>query len=317
MLDVIIHEKTDEAEGIVSLVFQAQNGTQLPAYSAGSHLDVHLPNGTVRQYSLFKPLSKETANTYQIGVLLSPTSRGGSRCIHEQLQVGDSLRISEPRNLFPLTHEAQHSVFFAGGIGITPIMCMAERLAEMGSTLELHYCSRSFNSAAFIPRLTKTLPKGSLNVYFDDKPANPFKVREILQSLPPQTHLYVCGPSGFMEHVLSNAKALSWPDNLLHREYFNGTQDTQKDGAFELKIASTGQLISVPAGKTAAQSLIEAGVNVPLSCEQGVCGTCLVRVLEGEPDHQDMFLSEAERARNDQFTPCCSRAKTSTLVLDL
>ncbi len=317
MFEVTVIERVNEAQGIVSLQLKRQDGGCLPPFSEGAHIDMFLPNGLVRQYSLFNPSPVHHPGVYQVGILLSPSSKGGSRYIHEHLKVGDRLKISEPRNLFALEQSARHSALFAGGIGITPILCMAEALAAHDKSFALHYCSKSRAAAAFLQRLSTSIPSQALSTYFDDEPDLAFQVRQILESLPRHSHLYVCGPAGYMDHVLVNARSLGFPDSHLHREYFSGSEVNTAGSSFEVMIASTGQCIEVPEGQTVAQSLERAGVSIPLSCEQGVCGTCLVRVLEGIPDHQDMFLSDAEHARNDQFTPCCSRAKSARLVLDL
>ena len=250
-------------------------------------------------------------------MLKDPASRGGSEAVHT-LTEGAELQISEPRNLFPLVHEAKRSLLFAGGIGITPILCMAERLAHMGADFELHYCARSSDRAAFVDRLHQAPFSNRVHLHFDDgKGGDPLDAAAVLAAPEQGTHLYVCGPGGFMEHILGTAKAQGWAEANLHREYFSAAPAAQADdGSFEVQLSSSGQVLQVPADQSVAQVLEAAGVIVPLSCEQGICGTCLTRVLEGEPDHRDLFMTEEEQAANDQFTPCCSRAKSARLVLD-
>ncbi|WP_024777111.1 PDR/VanB family oxidoreductase [Pseudomonas corrugata] len=317
MIEVVVTSKRREAEGIFSLELAAIDRRPLPAFSAGSHIDVHLPNGLVRQYSLCNHPAEN--HRYLLGVLLDPASRGGSKAMHEQVQEGCRLRISEPRNLFPLQPAAGGSVLFAGGIGITPILCMAERLAQIGAAFELHYCARSTDRMAFIEYIRHSTFADRVHVHVDDgEDSQRLDAVRVLSMPATDRHLYVCGPNGFMEHVLGTARALGWAEAQLHREYFAGAAvPTSEAGGFEVQLASSGRCLQVPAHHSVAQVLLEAGIDIPLSCEQGICGTCITRVLEGEPEHRDMFLTDAERARNDQFTPCCSRARSARLVLDL
>lgn len=316
MITVRVAACRQEALDILSFELVRPDGGPLPAFSAGSHIEVHLPDGLVRQYSLCN--HPQESHRYQIGVLRDAASRGGSHAMHE-LSEGVELQISEPRNLFPLVHEAKRSLLFAGGIGITPILCMAERLAHMGAEFELHYCAGSAERAAFVERIRQSPFSDRVHFHFDDgEGGEPLEATTALSAPEHATHLYVCGPGGFMEHVLSTARAQGWDEANLHREYFSAAPTAQTDdGSFEVQLSSSGQVLQVPADQTVAQVLEAAGVIVPLSCEQGICGTCLTRVLEGEPDHRDLFLNEAEQAANDQFTPCCSRAKSARLVLDL
>ncbi|KFX71726.1 Vanillate O-demethylase oxidoreductase [Pseudomonas taeanensis MS-3] len=317
MIDVTVTRKNLEAEGIYSFELARADGRALPPFSAGSHVDVHLPNGLVRQYSLCNHPDEQ--HRYQIGVLLDPASRGGSRLMHELVDEGTLLRISEPRNLFPLAHGAKRSLLFAGGIGITPILCMAERLAQIGAQFQVHYCSRSQTRTAFVELMQGACFADRVNFHFDDRgDEQKLNAGQVLAGYTEGDHLYVCGPGGFMAFVLAQAQAAGWPEASLHREYFSAEPQVHaNDGSFEVQLASSGRCLQIPADRSVADVLLEAGIDLPLSCEQGICGTCLTRVLEGEPDHRDMFLTVEEQARNDQFTPCCSRARTPRLVLDL
>jgi vanillate O-demethylase ferredoxin subunit len=316
-LSVRVTRKALEALGICTFELVASDGSALPAFSAGSHVDVHLPGGLTRQYSLCND-SKET-HRYLIGVLLDPASRGGSKTMHEQVAEGQVLQISTPKNHFGLAHDAQRSLLLAGGIGVTPILCMAERLANTGAEFQMHYCTRSRERTAFHQRITSGSFAGKVQFHFDDGPAaQKFDMGTVLAKPSPGTHLYVCGPKGFMDAVLGTARAQGWAEGQLHYEFFAAeVAKSDSDASFEIKLASSGRLIMVPKDKTVTQALSEAGVEVQTSCEQGVCGTCLTRVIEGVPDHKDMYLTPEEQAANDQFTPCCSRSKTPVLVLDL
>ena len=237
--------------------------------------------------------------------------------MHDSVRAGDVLRVSAPRNHFPLV-DAPRSLLLAGGIGVTPILAMARALHAQARDFEMHYCGRSASRMAFLDELA-TAPFASRVVrHADDVPEQKFDARRVLLQSASDTHLYVCGPNGFMDHVLETARALGWPEAQLHREYFAGVATAlPTDGSFEIRVASTGLSCQVPAGKTVIEVLAAHGVEVPTSCEAGVCGTCLTRVLEGTPDHRDSFLTDAERVANDQFTPCCSRALSPLLVLDL
>ncbi|CAI8702431.1 MULTISPECIES: PDR/VanB family oxidoreductase [Pseudomonas] len=316
MIEVVVTSRNNEALDICSYELACAQGGQLPGFSAGAHIDVHLPGGLIRQYSLCN--HPQERHRYLIGVLKDSASRGGSQGLHEQVNSGDRLFISEPRNLFPLVAEGRRSLLFAGGIGITPILCMAEQLAHSGADFELHYCARSSDRAAFVERLKGASFADRVHLHFDEEADSRLDAARVLAHPQPDVHLYVCGPSGFMQHVLDSAKAQGWSDGQLHREYFAAAPvDTSADGSFQVKLGSSGQVFDVPADKTVVQVLESHGVEIALSCEQGICGTCLTRVLEGVPDHRDLFLTEEEQAANDQFTPCCSRAKTRLLVLDL
>ena len=311
-----IARKAVEAVDIVTLDLVHAEGQALPRFEAGSHIDLELPGGRVRQYSLCNA-PRET-HRYQLGVLLDPASRGGSRSVHQDLAEGATVRISAPRNHFPLV-PARHSILLAGGIGVTPLLSMAENLSQAGADFELHCCSRSVARTAFLPRLRGSAFADRVQLHFDDGDAvQKLDAPAVLDRPAPGTHLYVCGPKGFMDFVLGTARALGWAEANLHCEHFAGAaQDRQDDGSFEVRIASTGRVIRVAKDESVVAALAAQGVDIPISCEQGVCGTCITRVLEGEPEHRDLYFSDAEKAKNDQFTPCCSRARSALLVLGL
>jgi vanillate O-demethylase ferredoxin subunit len=303
-----------EAPDIRSFELVADDAPLAP-FSAGSHIDVHI-GGVVRQYSLCNDPRED--HRYLIAVLKDPASRGGSVAMHA-LEAGQSLTISDPKNHFALAHEARHSLLFAGGIGITPILCMARRLAAAGASFDLHYCARSMDRAAFSGCIRESSLANRAAFHFDDGPeAQKLRAAETIGAPQEGKHLYVCGPTGFMDWILGTARELGWPEEGLHREYFSAAPvDTTRDGGFEIQLASSGAVIRVAAGQTVIAALSSAGIHVPISCEQGVCGTCLTRVIEGTPEHRDMYLTPEEQARGDCFTPCCSRAKSERLVIDL
>lgn len=316
-LQVRVARKAAEAQDIVTLELVAADGAALPAFSAGSHIDVQLPNGFTRQYSLCN--DPEETHRYQIGVLRDAASRGGSAAVHDLVKEGDVLTISAPRNHFGLAHEAKKHLLLAGGIGVTPILCMAERLANTGGDFAMHYATRAPERTAFRQRIAASAFAARVQFHYDNgDAAQKLDLQALLSQPEAGTHLYVCGPKGFMDAVLNTARAAGWPEAQIHYEFFGAeVAKSDSDASFEIKLASSGRIIMVPKDQTVVQALAAAGVDVMISCEQGVCGTCLTRVLEGVPDHKDSYLTPEEQAANDQFTPCCSRSKTPQLVLDL
>jgi vanillate O-demethylase ferredoxin subunit len=317
ILRVRVAKRRDEAQDICSLDLVTEDGSALPAFTAGAHIDLNLPNGLVRQYSLCNPPGE--TQRYQVAVLRDPASRGGSKAVHELLPEGTALTISTPRNHFELDAHAAHHLLLAGGIGITPLLAMAEQLTAEGKTFELHHCTRSRDRTPFVERMAATRFASLVHHHFDDGSAQQkLDIGATLARAPAGTHLYVCGPQGFMDAVLNAGRAAGWPEERLHREYFAAAPvDTSNDGAFEIEIASSGRVIPVRADQTALAALLAAGLDIPMSCEQGVCGTCLTGVKSGKPDHRDQYLTEDEQAANDQFMPCCSRSHSARLVLDL
>lgn len=315
-MKVQVRKKVMEAQDIVALELADPSGKPLPAFSAGAHIDVHLAPGLTRQYSLCN--NPEDRSGYVLGVLLEPESRGGSRAVHA-LNEGDLIEIGEPKNHFPLEASARESVLMAGGIGITPILCMAERLAHIGASFKLHYCTRSSERTAFRARLEADGIREHARIYHDNAAESErIQLKEAIGQPAPDRHLYVCGPAGFIEAVLNAGRELGWAEENLHREYFTGVDAFNPDDAvFQVKVASSGDVIDVEPGQSITDALAANGIDLPVSCEQGVCGTCLTRVLEGEPDHRDLYLTDAEKEANDQMLPCCSRSRTPMLVLDI
>jgi vanillate O-demethylase ferredoxin subunit len=307
-----------EAQDIYSFELVDPAGGLLPVFEAGAHIDVRVPDTTVtRQYSLCSPASER--GHYRIAVLNDPNSRGGSRGMHERVYESDALEISAPRNHFPLHPEAGKHLLLAGGIGITPLLCMAHTLHGQGRDFTLHYCARTRESAAFVAELEQAPFAARVQFHFsraDGGESKRLDLQTLLAAADAGTHLYVCGPQAFMDAALEAARKLGWDEDRLHYEFFASDVDATGQ-PFELKLARSGKTVQVAGDQSAADALLAVGIKLPMSCSQGVCGTCLTRVLQGEPDHRDVYLSKAEKAKNDQFTPCCSRARSPTLVLDL
>jgi vanillate O-demethylase ferredoxin subunit len=302
----------------------------LPPFEPGSHVDVFVPggNGDVRQYPMCG--DAKDRHRYVFAVQREAGGRGGSRAIFEKVQVDSELTISRPRNNFPLRPEAHHHLLLAGGIGITPMMSMISHLQRVGAKFTLHYCTRSPDRTAFLDTLRPFFSKGHVSIHWDGgNPSSGLDIKSALRQYDEGTHLYYCGPPGFMSAVA--AASSHWPTSTTHREFFTpsandpgiaasvATEQEQGAGelgsAFELRLARTGRTLNIPGDKTILQVLRENGIAVETACELGVCGTCRTRYLEGEPDHRDFVLEEQEHA--NEMTVCCSRSKSRLLVLDL
>ncbi|MBJ9985697.1 oxidoreductase [Acinetobacter sp. S40] len=314
-MDVIINKIYQLTSNIRAFELVSADTTALPEFEAGAHIDIHLKNGLIRQYSLANCCSE--THRYVIGVLQDEHSRGGSRCIHTEYKEGDRLTIGEPRNLFEIHPETKEAVLFAGGIGITPIISMAYRLRQQQIPFELHYFVRSHEMIAFYGNLVEHFA-GKVHFHIQDQPETQCKMNQVLKAFSTTRHLYVCGPTGFMQFVMDSAAQAGWSTGQLHQEHFVAQQiDQSENEMFTIEVLGSDRKIEVHSHQTATQALLENGFDVPVSCEQGICGTCITRVISGTPDHRDVFMTDEEHCLNNQFTPCCSRAKSKTLVIDL
>ncbi|MBA1140964.1 PDR/VanB family oxidoreductase [Mesorhizobium neociceri] len=306
------------ADGIVAFELAAADGSELPSFSAGSHIDVHLPGGMTRQYSLRNDPAER--HRYCIGVLREPDGRGGSAHMHDRFKAGDTVETGRPRNAFELQEQAPFSVLLAGGIGITPILSMAHRLSALGRDFAVHYCARSRSRMAFRDEMLASAFAHKVRFHLDDGPAQQkLDLVALLSNRRPGAHLYACGPAGFLDAVIAAARN-DWPSDAVHREYFtNAGQQNQaaKDRSFRVTLASDGRSFEVAPGRSIVEVLGENGIEIQVSCEQGICGTCVTRVISGVPDHRDLVLTEKQHAAGDRITPCCSRALSDELVLDL
>jgi cytochrome P450/ferredoxin-NADP reductase len=311
---VVAHQLA--AQDIVALELESAGAGPLPPFEAGAHIDLHVAPGLLRQYSLTgNPAALAACGRYRLGVLLDPKSRGGSAAVHARLAVGQVVSIGRPRNHFPLRLDATHTLLFAGGIGITPILAMAHALHAAGRPFELHYCGRSAERLAFVDEL-RTFG-AAVHLHLDDGPdAQRLQIDAVLAQPAPGRHLYVCGPNGFMDFVTHAAQRSGWADEAVHLERFGAEVDT--DGApFTVVAARSGLSFEVLPGERIADKLQAAGIEVRMSCQSGVCGTCITRVIDGMPDHRDHVQTAHEKAANRTITVCCSRSKTRRLVLDL
>lgn len=329
-LEVSVRSITPYGENIRCFEVVDANSRPLPAWSAGSHIDLHLPGegGGIRQYSLCGDSADRMS--YRFAVQREEGGRGGSKRVFEEIRPGSVLTIGVPRNNFAIVDGVQRHLLLAGGIGITPMMSMIHDLEREGCDYALHYCTRSPERTAFLDRLAPLQSNGQVFVHWDyGDPSNGLDLKVLLKDYFEGTHLYYCGPPGFMGAVA--AASAHWPKGTVHREFFTPSANDPAIAAahpakadevsggmgkpFQVKIASTGDVYDIPSDRSVLDVLRENGFVIETACELGVCGTCRTRVLEGEVDHKDFVLEEYEQEH--EMTVCCSRAKSSLLVLDL
>lgn len=305
----VVRQSQPIADRIQRIELADPEGWELPPFSAGSHIDIHLPSGAVRQYSLCSDPADR--HLYSIAVLKDEEGRGGAREIHE-LRPGTVLPISLPRNHFPLA-DGPHHVFLAGGIGITPFMPMMAELDRAGGSFELHYLARTPEGAAFAAELAERQASGRVHTYFT-RTAHPrhIDLEALVASIAPDNHLYCCGPAAMLDAVIGRAAPVL--KERLHHEAF-GSGSANKQPSYQVKLARSGRLVGVPEGQTMLNALRNEGIDIEASCEGGVCLECKTRYLEGTPLHRDLVMKPEDRA---QFlTPCVSGCAGSVIVLDL
>lgn len=299
------------ARDTLSFEFSRPDGKPLPTCAAGAHIGVHLNDSLVRQYSL--TIAEESPSSYFIGVKRNAQSKGGSHYMHESLKVGTVVKIEQPRNNFPLNESAEHSVLIAGGIGITPIWCMLQRLMLLGKKFTVYYSCRSRGDAAFLNELLKV---ENANLHFDEETPGKFlDLSAIVASAPKRAHFYCCGPLPMLASF--EAATAGLPYEEVHLEYFTAKQASAAEGGYKIELKKSGKSFTIPAGKSILHVLRDAGVSVPSSCDEGVCGTCETRIISGKADHRDAILTEAEREANKTMMICCSGCVGDKLVLDL
>jgi ferredoxin-NADP reductase len=304
----------DEGETRAVTTARETGGASFPTFNAGAHVDLHLPNGLTRSYSLLN--SPTESNRYVLGILSDRQSRGGSRYVHENFRCGMTLPIGNPRNNFALDDAAESSLLVAGGIGITPILCMYRHLRGEGKTVRLVYCARSRTQAAFLDELAAL--GGHVDLYFDDEhDCKPFDLRGFLLTQPKHVHAYCCGPSVMLTAFEAACESAGIENIHIERFAADSTVVHSPGTSYTVELAKRGRTLKVPADKSLLDTLLEAGVDVDYSCREGVCGACETRVLEGCPDHRDSVLSMAEKKANKTMMVCVSGAKCGKLVLDL
>lgn len=317
-----VHAMRHEADGVVSLELRPAPGAPaFPPFAAGAHIDLHLPNGLVRSYSLLHPASLSSEHgCYTVAVLHDRHSRGGSRYVHEQLRVGAALPISAPRNHFALHEDAAASVLVAGGIGITPILGMLERLIALGKPVDVIYCARSRTEAAFGERIAALSAQAAVPVHWhlDDERGAPPDLAALLAGRPAATHFYCCGPGPMLDAFERACTALGYVNHHVERFAANAPAPAADDQAgYQVELVRSSRTLDVPAGANLLDVLLAAGVDRDFSCREGVCGSCETRVLGGEVDHHDSILSKSERDANKTMMVCVSGCKRGPLRLDL
>ncbi len=315
-LNAFVHTLRFEATDIISIELRPAPGVVFPTFEAGSHIDLHLPNGMVRNYSLLNQPGEE--GRYVIGVLKDAASRGGSRSVHQDLRVGMTLPISAPRNNFKLHEDATHSVLVAGGIGVTPILSMARRLKQLGRPFEVLYFARSRANAAFVAELEAL--GAPLLFHFNDEKGAPPDLNVLLASRGPDanTHYYACGPAVMLDAFESVCAKLG--HTQAHIERFAAVEvaaSSEARSTYVVELKRSNRSFTITPEKPLLATLLDEGIDVPYSCSEGICGTCETKVLAGEPDHRDSVLSPKEKAANKAMMVCVSGCKSATLVLDL
>lgn len=292
--------------------FVTADGRPLPPSEAGAHIGLHLPNGMERQYSLLREANEP--EHYAIAVKHDQPGRGGSAYLLEQVKVGDVIEADAPRNNFPLNRAAPTSVFIAGGIGITPIRAMIDILEASGKQWSLHYAARSRSEAPFLDELAG---KARAHLHFDDEVGSVLPVSEIVSAAPADAHLYCCGPGPMLAAFEAATSEAGFSPEQVHVEYFTQKFERSTEGGFTVALARSGGEVRPAPGQSILDALREHGLEVSSSCEEGICGACETRVLEGIPDHRDAILTERERQANKSMFICCSGSKTDRLVLDI
>jgi ferredoxin-NADP reductase len=297
----------------------ATDGSFLPAFSGGSHILVHLKQGGQRftnAYSLMN--SPAHSDQYQIGVLLETQSKGGSAYLHNQVQVGEILEVSAPKNLFGLAYNAHQHIFIAGGIGITPILSQLEELRIRQANYQLHYAFHSRDRGPFADEINRGAHAAHATLYAQDQ-GQRLDVDALLSNIGTHTHVYVCGPARLNDAVVAAAKKYNIPIELIHTEQFGATvPEATNSGEFTVTLAKSGKEVVVATGTTILAALEKNGVtDVPFLCRSGVCGTCETTILDGVAEHCDQYLTPEEKAANKTMMVCVSRAKTTKITLDL
>jgi vanillate O-demethylase ferredoxin subunit len=315
-LELLVKSVTWESPAIRAYDLRQPSGAPLPPFRAGAHVDLALPNGLTRSYSLLN--SEAERMRYVIAVQNEPAGRGGSRWVHQNLQAGERVAVGAPRNNFPLAEDAPDSLLIAGGIGITPMLSMVTRLVSLGRAWTLHYCARTRADAAFLDKLDALggMPRGQVHLNFDHEPGGRMlDLAALVAAAPAGAHLYCCGPAPML--AAFEAAAVGRDPRQVHVEHFSATEAPATTGGFTVVLAKSGREVFVAAGETILDAVLAAGIEAPHSCMEGVCGSCEASVLDGLPDHRDLVLSSAEKAANRTMMICCSGSKGARLTLDL
>lgn len=312
LIDVVVSDIVQETPTIKSFYLSMPDGTPIGHYSPGAHIDVVGPTSVTRQYSLCGRPDGDDA--FFFAVKREEGGRGGSEALHD-LKVGDKLKISAPRNLMQIAENGEHHVLVAGGIGITPMLSLARYMDVRDISFELHYYARSEEEAAFLPLLTEKIAD-KLHAHLGvDREIQEQNLKQMIDATPDNTHLYVCGPAGFMDNVREVA-ATKLPEDAIHFENFKPAESDEEQVNTEFEVELDGDSYQIPAERSIVDVLNEAGCGIDTSCEEGICGTCIMEVLEGTPEHRDSVLTRSEREAGETMAVCVSRTRDQKLVLD-
>jgi phthalate 4,5-dioxygenase reductase subunit len=300
------------ADGINLFEFRDAGGSELPQFSAGAHITIHVPNGMLRKYSLCSDPAER--DRYQVAVKREVNGRGGSCSLIDDVKAGDELAVVAPVNDFGLPPRAQDFLFIAGGIGVTPMVAMIRQVMAEGKRFRLYYCTRSPETTAFREELSAPQFKDMVTIHYDQgDPSRSLDLRPILAERKNREHLYCCGPRPLMEAV--RAMTDHWSPTAVHFEAFSEAETHKPDDKpFKVRLARSGTVLDVSTSMTILEVLREHGLEVPSSCETGTCGTCRTRLLAGEADHRDLVLAEHER--KDTIMICVSRARGDEITID-
>lgn len=312
-ITTVVTRRTIEADGIVALDLQDPDRWPLPGFTAGSHIDVVLPGGLLRQYSLCGDPADRLR--YRVGVLDVKGGRGGSAAVH-QFQVGDIVSVSLPRNHFPIADVATKHVLIGGGIGITPLLSMVSELRRRGADFFLQICARSAKVTPFKDELDAIVREGRAAIHYDGgDPTAGLDLQELLRNPSKGDHVYCCGPGGFMDAVA--AATSHWPEETVHFERFGAppAAANRTGTAYTIELARSKRELIVAPGQTMSDAIKAADIALDTSCQAGTCGACKTRYLSGSPIHRDMVLRRAERGA--YVTPCVSGCASDRMVLDL
>lgn len=315
-MQLLIQSRTPVADGIIALELVAPDGAELPAFTAGAHIDLHLAPGLSRSYSLANDPAER--HRYVVAVNRDANSRGGSAFVHDQLREGQRIDVAGPRNNFALAEDAADTVLIAGGIGITPLHSMIQRLETLGKPWRLFYGARSRAKCAYLDELERLARKhpGRIAIHLENEhDGKRLDIAAAVATATKDAHLYCCGPTPMLEAFL--AACAGRPERQVHVEYFSAAHEAATAGGYVVELKRSGKRFQVPEGKSILQVLLAAKIDVDFSCEEGVCGSCETRVLEGEIDHRDSYLTAAEQRSGKKMMICCSGCKGARLVLDL
>ncbi|MEO9330652.1 PDR/VanB family oxidoreductase [Gordonia aurantiaca] len=306
----VVTERREVADGVVELTLAAPDGTDLPVWEPGAHIDLVLPDGLVRQYSLCGDPGDRSS--YRVAILREPEGRGGSRWLHDELTAGTQLGIQGPRNHFPL-HSSPRYLFIAGGIGVTPLLPMVRAAEAAGADWRMVYGGRSAATMSYQDELEV---HGERVLFWPEDSNGRIDLESLLGTPAEDTLVYCCGPEPLLAAV--EERCGIWPAGSLNIEHFSPAElDESTNTAFEVELQASEMTLQVPADQSILDVVTEAGIFVPTSCTEGTCGSCETPVLEGRPDHRDVVLSPEEQEASETMMICVSRCKGKKLILDL